>query len=104
MTKMLHRLSEQEMQELAEKLVSMKISKARGYTRRLDPDSELDLLRVGVGHELRTRYRLPNLGVQVTLVELPREKAYEDGNHVAAFVSRKKFEPEFVEARVEPLA
>jgi len=103
MTKMLHRLSEQEMQELAEKLVSMKINKARGYTRRLDPDSELDLLRVGVGHELRTRYRLPNLGVRVTLVELPRGKMFEDRGNIPAFASRKKFEPEFIEARVEPL-
>ncbi|NPV66174.1 MAG: hypothetical protein HPY64_03405 [Anaerolineae bacterium] len=103
MIKMLHRLTEQEMQELAEKLIGMKINKARGYTRRLDPDSELELLRVGVGHELLTRYRLPNLGVRVTLVELPRERVFEDGGNIPAFAIRKRFEPEFVEARVEPL-
>ncbi|GAB4575307.1 MAG: hypothetical protein Kow0077_26170 [Anaerolineae bacterium] len=99
----LHRLNEEEMQALAEQLINMKIERARGYTRRLDPDAELDMLRVGVGHELHTRYRLPNLGVTVTLVELPREEEYEDDIHEDAFRVRKKFEPEYVEARVEPI-
>ncbi len=96
-------MSADEMQTLAEKLIGMKINKARGYTRRLDPDSEIELLRVGVGHELQTRYRLPNLGVRITLVEKARTNDYQDERMPQAFVQRGKAEPEFVEARVVPL-
>ena len=70
MAKTVHKLSEKEMQELAEKLVEMPVNKARGYTRRLDPDSELQMFRVGFGPEILTKYNLPGLGVSVTLVEL----------------------------------
>lgn len=99
----LQKMSEQEMQALAEELIGMPINKARGHVRRLDPDSDLEMLRVGVGHELLTRVRLPNLGVVVTLVENDRAEAYTAENQSEAFQPRSKFEPEFVEARVVPL-
>ena len=100
----LHRMSEDEMQAMADKLIGMKINKARGYVRRQDPNAGLDMLRVGVGHELLTRYRLPNLGVVVTLVESTRQSSYTDDSQMEVFQKRDKFEPEFLEARVEPLA
>ena len=72
--------------------------------RRQDPDSVLEMLRVGVGHELLTRYRLPNLGVTVTLVESTRQTGFTAENQMDVFQQRGKFEPEFLEARVVPLA
>jgi hypothetical protein len=91
------KMTEQEMQELAEKLVEMPVNKARGYTRRLDDDAVLKLMRVGVGQEILTRYQLPNKGVVVTLVELAKSRELGDE------LNRIKIEPEFVEARVEAL-
>ena len=85
------------MQELADKLVKMPINRARGHTRRLDPDSELLMLRVGVGHEILTRYRLPNLGVTVTLVEEVSEAPKRQDSDKLRVTYR------FVEARVEAI-
>ncbi len=99
----LQKMSEQEMQALAEELIGMPINKARGHVRRLDPDARLDMLRVGVGHELLTRLRLPALGVVVTLVEKDRRVEYTADDQAEAFQPRSKFEPEFVEARVVPI-
>jgi heterodisulfide reductase subunit A-like polyferredoxin len=91
------KMTEQEMQELADKLIKMKVNKARGYTRRLDADVVVQMMRVGVGHEILTRYRLPNRGVVVTLVEEEHTKpAGGNGDKLKAV-------PAFVEARVEPL-
>ncbi len=84
------------MHELAEKLIEMPFRKACGHTRRLDPDAQLQMWRVEVGNEIQTRYRLPNLGVAVTLVEEDHEEPIRDGQKL-------RFEPRFVEARVEPL-
>lgn len=97
-------MTEQEMQELAEKLVEMKVNKARGYTRRLDKGSALELLRVGVGKEILTRYRLPTLGVTVTLVELDRQEDISHDTVNGNFQTKFKDTSEFVEARVEPIA
>ncbi|MBN2470788.1 MAG: hypothetical protein JXN59_08700 [Anaerolineae bacterium] len=97
------KMTEQEMQALAEEVIAMPINKARGHVRRLDPDSELELWRVGVGHELLTRVRLPNRGVVVTLVEKEREETYTAEDQTQAFQPRIRFEPEFVEVRVVPL-
>lgn len=97
MVKTLHKLSEEEMQALADKLVGLKVGKARGQIRRLDPDSQLQMYRVGVRDELLTRFVLPNLGVQVTLVEDPGTVP-EDGDS-----TRLKATDTFVEARVEAL-
>lgn len=99
----LQKMSEQEMQALAEELIGMPINKARGHVRRLDPASKLEMLRVGVGHELLTRLRLPNLGVVVTLVETDRRADFTAEDQAEAFQPRSKFEPEFAEARVVPL-
>ncbi len=92
------KMTGQEMQELADKLIKMKINRARGYTRRLDNEVVVQMLRVGVGGEILTRYRLPNRGVMVTLVERDHDEPMGDGS------DRLKFKPEFVEARIEPIA
>lgn len=103
MANTLQKMSDDEMQALAEKLVDMKVNKARGYLRRQDPKAELVMLRVGVGNELRTRYRLPSLGISVTLVEMDRQTEFTEEDVIEDFQKRGKFEPEFVEARVEAL-
>lgn len=97
MVKTLEKMTETQMQELCEKLVGMKINKARGYVRRLDPDSELQMLRVGVKDEILTVIVLPNLGVKVTLVEKVHNVPKGENNKLRA-------EFKFVEARTEALA
>lgn len=104
MANTLQKMSDDEMQALAEKLVGMKINKARGYLRRQDPEAAMEMLRVGVGHELLTRYRLPSLGISVTLVEMDQQTVFELEDVIEDFQKRGKFEPQFVEARVVPLA
>lgn len=99
MARTLHKLNEDEMQELAEKLIGMKWVRAKRHTRNLDPQAHLETLRVGFGDEIQTRYVLPNLGVRVTLVE----KEHSEVMGSTQF-HKLKAEPRFVEARVEPLA
>ena len=97
MVKTLHKLSEEEMQALADKLVGLKVNKARRQIRRLDPDSQLEYYRNGVQDELLTRFIMPNLGVSITLVEDP-SAVPEKGDIV-----KLKATDTFVEARVEAL-
>ena len=105
MVKTLHKLSEEEMQALADSLVGLKVGKARGQIRRLDPDSQLQMYRVGVHDELLTRFILPNLGVRVTLVEDPSLVPEGDADKRKATDSFVKFKATdtFVEARIEAL-
>jgi hypothetical protein len=105
MAKTLHKLSEEDMQAVADKLVGLKIGKARGQIRRLDPDSQLQMYRVGVQDELLTRFVLPNLGVSITLVEEPGVVAEGDADKLKATDSFVKFKATdtFVEARIEAL-
>lgn len=97
MAKTLHKLSDEDMQALADKLIGLKVNKARAQVRRLDPDSEMQMYRVGVGHEILTRFNLPNLGVSVTLVEVPRVTPKGGDSNTL------KAEPAFVEARIAAL-
>jgi uncharacterized hydantoinase/oxoprolinase family protein len=101
MPRTMHKLNDDEMQALAEELIEKPLPKARRHVRRLDRDVVLDLFRVGVGPEVLTRYRLPNLGVTVTLVEMPDGE--EQTSHDPAYQPRIKATPEFAEVRVEPL-
>jgi len=105
MVKTLHKLSEEDMQAMADKLVGLKVNKARRQIRRLDPDSQLEMYRVGVHDELLTRFILPNLGVSITLVEDPSLVPEGDAEKLKATDSFVKFKAAdtFVEARVEAL-
>jgi hypothetical protein len=76
----------------------MPVNKARGYARRLDPESELQMFRVGYRTEILTKYLLPGLGVSVTLVELLTSQPV--GGESDGLRSKSKF----AEARIEPLA
>lgn len=99
MAKTLHVLSKEEMQQLAEELIGLPFKKAISRVRHMDPQATLQVFRVGVGPEILTKYRLPNLGVRVTLVEEAHSKPKGDGD-----VGEKlRAAPRFVEARVEPL-
>lgn len=99
MAKTLHPLSKEEMQQLAEDLIGLPFKKAVGRVRHMDPQAALQIFRVGVGPEIQTAYRLPNLGVRVTLVEEAHSKPKGEGD-----VGEKlRADPRFVEARVEPL-
>ncbi len=98
MAKTLEKMTETQMQELCEKLVGMKINKARGYVRRLDPESALQMLRVGVKDQILTAIRLPNLGVRVTLIETVSDVPKSKDN------DKLRAEFKFVEARTEALA
>lgn len=97
MAKTIQKMTEDEMQELAEELIAMKFKKAMRHTRNLDPQAHLEQYRVGRMNEIQTRYRLPNLGARVTLVE--EADRVEKGGDSDKFKAR----PRFVEARVEPL-
>ncbi len=96
--KTIQKMTEDEMQELADKLIGMKFKKAMRHARNLDPQVHLEQCRVGRANEIQTCYRLPNLGVRVTLVE--EADRIEKGGNSDKFKAR----PRFVEARVEPLA
>ncbi len=86
-------LSEQERQQLAEKLASMKYKQARKEIRRLDPDADLKIWRNSVGHnEWHTMYELPNLNSRVILVEQEHREDKGDRDQVDYI---------YVEARVE---
>lgn len=97
MVKTAHRMTPQQMQELAERLIKMPFDKAKNHVRRLDQQSQLVMWRVGVGSEIQTRYRLPTLGVMVTLVEQAHEEKIDDEH------DKLRFAPRFTEARVEVL-
>ena len=86
-------LSEQERQQLAEKLAEMSYKQARKEVRRLDPDADLKMWRNSVGHnEMHTMYELPNLNSRVILVEAMHHEDKGD---------RTLVEYIYVEARVE---
>jgi len=85
------------MQELAQKLIEMPFDRARKYTRRLDPDAQVQMWRQGIGEVLVTKYRLPNLGAVITLVEEDHVEPIRKNS------DKLRFEPRFIEARVEPL-
>jgi uncharacterized hydantoinase/oxoprolinase family protein len=98
MTETVTKLSEKDMQDIAEELIKLKVNKARQRVRRLDADSKMQMYRVAVLGELLTRFNLPNLGVNVTLVEIQHTEPKDDGT------DKLIPEPEFVEVRVEPMA
>lgn len=97
MTKTAHRMTPQQMQELADRLIKMPFDKAKNHVRRLDKQGQLVMWRVGVGGEIQTRYRLHTLGVLVTLVEQAHDEPIDDAH------DKLRFAPRFVEARVEAL-
>ncbi|MBN1963890.1 MAG: hypothetical protein JW910_04550 [Anaerolineae bacterium] len=97
MARTLEKLTEQDMQKLAEELVEMPFRKAARKARMMDPDVQVQQWRVAVGPEVRTKYNLPNLGVAVTLVE------QFDSSPMQSHYDKQKVKEELIEARVEPL-
>jgi hypothetical protein len=85
-----------EMDELAKKLAKMRFNRAKAHIRRYDPQNQLMIFRVVVGHgEFHTKYILPNRGLQVILVE--KHETYGKPNHLG--IPKTRFR--YVEARVE---
>lgn len=68
-------MTEQERQELAEKLATMSYRKARNYIRRNFDDARLKTWRNGVNREIHTMYELPEHQVRIILVEAKTTKA-----------------------------
>lgn len=91
-------LNEQQRVKLAEELRGMKFRQATGKLRRMDVKGRLAYFRnVQVSGKVYTRYVLPSLGVQVTLVE-------EDVRKAGPSEGRLKQEFELVDVLVEPLS
>lgn len=92
-------LSEQDQQELAQKLASMKYRRARKKIRQLDPKANLKIWRNGVGfNELHTTYELPTFNIRVTLVE---KAVIRQGGQNTKGIKKDYL---YTEARVEPLS
>jgi hypothetical protein len=92
-------MTEQERQNLAERLAKVSYKKARAQVRSLDTQAKLKYWRNAIKHEWHTMYELPNMGLRVTLVEIPvREPISKQGPNGVHLVS---VDPQYVEARVE---
>jgi hypothetical protein len=96
-------LNREEREKLLNDLTKMKVPRARGKLRRMDPKGKLAYMRnAQEGGEYWTRYELYGLGTVVTLVE--RANA---GNTVLdkAGSASTRYEPEFylTEVMVEPM-
>jgi hypothetical protein len=89
-------LSEQDQQELAQKLAKMNYRKARKEIRRLDPEADLKIWRNAVGPETHTMYELPTFGIRVILVEERHGKTKEGRKGIMMNYL-------YTEARVEPI-
>ncbi|MFP4322631.1 MAG: hypothetical protein ACLFTK_09270 [Anaerolineales bacterium] len=95
-------MNEKERQALAEHLASLKYKRARAEIRKLDTDARLKYWRNAIHNEWHTTYELPNVGLRVTLVEVPRREPVKHTDRHIAHLERVT--PEYVEARVENLA
>jgi hypothetical protein len=92
------KMSNDEMQRLAQKIAKMRYLRAKGYVRGLDKASILEAFRTAVGtDQWLTRYALPNKGLLITLVE--QKETYGATSPMGYKPTRFKF----VEARVEEL-
>lgn len=91
-------LNAQQRQELREELRTMKFGKATGKLRTMDRKGRLAYYRnIQYTDQLSTRYVLPSLGVQVTLIELSDPQKSGNGKFF-----KQKYEIEDVV--VEPTA
>jgi hypothetical protein len=90
-------LNQQEREKLQTELKGMNFNKAKGKVRRLDPKGRLAFYRnvQNTASQLYTRYELPGMGVQVTLVEQGDQKPISESDKLKA-----KFE--LVDVIVEP--
>lgn len=87
-----------EMDDLAKKLAKMRFNRAKAHIRSLDKKGKLNIFRVSVGgNQWHTKYTLPTLNLQITLVE--RREETGSANHLG--FRRTKFR--YIEAHVEAI-
>lgn len=90
-------LGEYEINQLAAKLAKMRFNRAKWHVRNLDKKGRLDLFRVVVGtDEWHTRFTLPTLNLQITLVEKRQVTGVDK-------MGRERTKFQYVEARVKPI-
>ncbi len=94
-------MNDKEKETLAKHLAGLKYKRARAEIRKLDTDAVLKYWRNAIHKEWHTLYELPNVGLRVTLVEIPKRTPIQrTERHIAQL---ERVEPEYVEARVEDL-
>lgn len=98
-----------EREQLAKRLSALTWKEARKEVFRLDPDANLKFFRNSIWDEYHTLYLLPNLGVQITLVD-KQEKDTMEKDDPASMLGRvlgrrhkKAIDFNYVGARVEEL-
>jgi hypothetical protein len=98
-------MDEAQREELAERLQKMDLRSAVREIRTLDKDANMKFWRNSIHHEYQTVFELPNLEVNVVLVE---KGTFETSNRKVgggpSGWKAVKAEYDYVEARVQPFA